>query len=98
MKFHVKINRIGYASKTIEVYADSQERANELALDEAGDHEYNEHTSDYELDDAPSQEATMLEKIYHEIDRECISETDTVTMATISKIFEKYGANPKNME
>ncbi len=40
----------------------------------------------------------ILEEVYHEIDRECISETDQVRMQTISDIFVKHGADSKNME
>lgn len=50
MKFKVNVIRIGYASKEIEVEAETAESAKEKALDEAGNHLYSEHTSDYEVD------------------------------------------------
>ena len=39
-----------------------------------------------------------LAKIYHEIDAECISETDTVKMETIKKVLIKYGAKAQDLE
>lgn len=45
--FKVDVIRTGYASRTIEVQAETEEQANEKALDEAGDHEYSEHSSEY---------------------------------------------------
>lgn len=41
---------------------------------------------------------TLLEKIYHEIDIECISETDTVKMESVKNVLAKYGARPSEME
>ena len=40
----------------------------------------------------------ILEQVYHEIDSECISETDQVRMQTISDIFVNHGADSKKME
>ena len=50
-KFTVPVVRIGYAVRDIEVEATTQEEANEKALDCAGGHDFNEHTSDYKLGD-----------------------------------------------
>lgn len=47
--FKVEICRIGYAVKTIELNADNAEQAANDALDEAGDHLYSEHHSEYEV-------------------------------------------------
>ena len=35
----------------------------------------------------------LLTQIYQEIDSQCISETDTVTMETIANVLVKYGAD-----
>jgi len=40
----------------------------------------------------------MLVRLYHLIDMECISETDTVKMESIRKIFAEYGADIKRMD
>lgn len=53
--FDIQVTRIGYGHATITVEAESQEEAQELALDQAGDHDYNEKSSDYVLSDAPSE-------------------------------------------
>jgi len=50
-KFAVEVVRTSYAFKTIEVEATSQEEANKLALDQAGDHEYSEKDADYKIAD-----------------------------------------------
>lgn len=54
MEFTIPVVRIGYASKDIKVTADSLEEAQEKALEEAGNYEYSEHSSEYFLDGAPS--------------------------------------------
>ncbi len=49
-KFKVSVVRIGYSIREIEVEADSQEQAKEVALDEAGGYEFSEHASEYEVE------------------------------------------------
>lgn len=50
-KFKVKVIRIGYSATTLEIEADNEEQAKDLAIDEAGGHEFpGEHSSDYEAD------------------------------------------------
>lgn len=50
-KFKVKVTRIGYSATTIEIEAENEEQAKELAVDEAGGHEFpGEYASDYEAD------------------------------------------------
>ena len=41
-KFEIPVTRIGYSYKTITVEANSQEEAEEIALDTAGDEEFSE--------------------------------------------------------
>lgn len=48
--YSVHVVRIGYASRDIEVQANSPKEAEEKALDEAGGHEFSEHSSDYEVE------------------------------------------------
>lgn len=50
MKYEVGVIRIGYGHTSFIVEADSEEQAGERALEEAGDHEFTENSSDYELD------------------------------------------------
>jgi hypothetical protein len=47
--FDVEVMRIGYGYSTIRVRAISEEEANEKALDEAGDHDFSEKSSDYKI-------------------------------------------------
>jgi hypothetical protein len=47
--YNVEMCRIGYGSRVIVVKARSEEEASEKALDEAGDHEYSEKSSEYEV-------------------------------------------------
>jgi hypothetical protein len=47
-KFDVEITRIGYGYKTIRVEADTEDEARQKALDEAGNHVFNEKSSEYE--------------------------------------------------
>lgn len=69
-KFKVEVLRIGYATKEIEVEAETQEEANEKALDDAGNYEFSEKQAEYELAYAPSREerlAALLLEIHNEI-------------------------------
>lgn len=50
VSFEVDVVRTGYGARTIVVKAHSAAEAQELALEEAGNHEYNEHTADYTTD------------------------------------------------
>lgn len=60
-KFKVPVVRIGYGFTTIEVEAKNQEEANEKALDQAGDHEYSEKTSEYQLEnEVPTKKVVVF--------------------------------------
>lgn len=48
-KYQIEVCRIGYAHATIEVEASSLEEARNLALEDAPNHDFNEHDSDYVL-------------------------------------------------
>ena len=49
-QWSVKIVRIGYASRIFLVDAEDEDQAKRLAMDTAGNYEFSEHTSIYELD------------------------------------------------
>jgi hypothetical protein len=49
-KFHVVVSRTSYASRTIDIWAKNKAEAKRLALDDAGNHLYNEHDADYSVD------------------------------------------------
>lgn len=49
-KYNITVCRTGYGFNTIEVEANNQKEAEEKALDEAGNHEYSEKSSEYTLD------------------------------------------------
>mgnify|MGYP000299390291 CR=1 FL=1 len=77
--FNVNICRIGYSTKDIEVEADTQEEANEKALEAAGNHEFNEKESDYALADELTREDrldTLLREIHNEIGRRVDEDAD----------------------
>lgn len=70
--FKVNVDRIGYATREIEVEAPSQEEANLKALDTAGNFEYSEHTSEYFLSDEETKGQTairLLRELHNEIGR-----------------------------
>ncbi len=76
-KFQVEVCRIGYGFATIEVEADDQEQANAKALDEAGNHEFSEKSSDYVLEGEPSRESRLLgllRELCDEVDLQVSSE------------------------
>jgi hypothetical protein len=45
----VEITRIGYGSKTFEISDVTAEEAQRIALDQAGNHEFTERNSEYEV-------------------------------------------------
>ena len=47
--FCVEITRIGYGSKTFEISDVTAEEAQRIALDQAGNHEFTERNSEYEV-------------------------------------------------
>jgi hypothetical protein len=50
-KYNVSVVRVSYCSREIEVEASSEEEAGMLAVEKAGDYEFNEHDADYSVDD-----------------------------------------------
>jgi len=48
-KFDIEVCRISYGFRTINVEAQSQEEAERIALDEAGNHEFSEKSSEYKI-------------------------------------------------
>lgn len=52
-KFTIPVTRIGYGYRDIEVEAESQEEAENKALDEAGNYKFSEKESDYIIQDVP---------------------------------------------
>ena len=49
-KFKIEVARISYASRIIEIEADTEEQAKEKAIDEAGNYEFSEHDADYKTE------------------------------------------------
>jgi hypothetical protein len=47
--YDVKVIRTGYATRTDRVEANTLEEAKQKALDRAGDFEYSDNTSEYEI-------------------------------------------------
>ena len=50
MKYIVSVTRIGYGGLDLQVEADSEDKAKEIALDQAGSHAFSEHHSEYQVD------------------------------------------------
>jgi hypothetical protein len=50
MKYIVSVTRIGYGGLDLEVEADSEDKAKEIALNQATGHAFSEHHSDYQVD------------------------------------------------
>lgn len=48
--FKVSVSRTGYGYSTFEVEAKDSTEAKEKALEEAGDHDYSEHSSEYNVE------------------------------------------------
>ena len=50
MKYIVSVTRIGYGGLDLEVEADSEDKAKEIALDQAGGESFSEHHSEYQVE------------------------------------------------
>ena len=48
--FDIPVRRIGYGFRTIQVLANNQVEAEQIALDTAGDYEFSEKSSDYDIE------------------------------------------------
>jgi hypothetical protein len=57
--FLVPVTRIGYGYNTFEVEASSQKEADEIALEQAGDHEFSEKDADYVLENSADKNDRM---------------------------------------
>ncbi len=94
-KFSIPVIRSGFACRNIEVEATSQEEAENLALDEAGNYEFSEHTSEYEVDrgvkiDYPALIKRIKNQLIH-------IEKDELTKAE-SKIIERIKKTAMELE
>lgn len=49
MKYEIVVCRTAYAHRTVVVEAVNAQAAIQTALEHAGDHEYSEHTSEYDI-------------------------------------------------
>lgn len=58
-KYTIEVCRTGFGFKNIEVEANSFEEAIELALDDAGNHEFSESEAEYTTDSLPTKPITM---------------------------------------
>lgn len=72
-QFDIDVTRYGVSQRIITVEAETMEEAEQLALDEAGNHEFSEHSSEYTVTDgANSDEACdarqqLVDKVLEEI-------------------------------
>lgn len=48
-KYEIEVCRIGYAVRTIEIEAENASDAAAKALESAGNYDFNEHTSEYDI-------------------------------------------------
>jgi hypothetical protein len=58
--YEVEVCRIGYGVRTITVKARNEVEAKELALEQAGDHAFSEHDSDYVANDFSKKKITGM--------------------------------------
>lgn len=48
-RFNIRVTRVGYATRRIEVEAADPRQAEQIALDTAGRYEFREHHAEYQL-------------------------------------------------
>lgn len=90
MKFEVDVCRIGYATRIIEVEADTREEANDKAIDMAGGLEFSEHHSDYVTANVPP---TIISRGFtvavHDITHSCVNEIDRAPVSLTDEQIQK---------
>lgn len=91
-KFQIPIIRSGFGCKTIEVEAENQKEAEEKALDEAGDYEFSEHTSEYDVDrgvkiDYPALIQRIKNQLIH-IEKDELSKAEQNILDIIQPVTE----------
>ncbi len=92
-KFIVPVVRIGHGFAKIEVEANSQEEANELALDEAGSYEFSEVFSDYEIEGEVSIKTSgELDSILDTIRQQILASY----RATLNRLVDAYVDNAQS--
>jgi len=99
--FKVAVTRIGYATKDFEVEAETQEEANEKALEEAGNYEFNEKESDYALADELSREdrlAALLNDVRNACELAAASPRKGPLKATTDGCLEVFDALVKKID
>lgn len=65
-KYKIPLVRIGYGFHIAEIEAESQDEAEQIALDNAGDYEYSEKSSEYEIEGVskmPPNRSKILDRI-----------------------------------
>jgi len=62
MKYIVSVTRIGYGGIDLEVDADSEDKAKEIALDQAGGESFSEHHSDYQVDQVVKRTSEVADR------------------------------------
>lgn len=65
--FHIDVTRIGYAKATLSIEASTLGEAQELALDQAGNHLYNEHDAEYMLSDRITPQEAKIQALENEL-------------------------------
>jgi propanediol dehydratase large subunit len=100
-KFSIPVIRSGFACRNIEVEATSQEEAENLALDEAGNYEFSEHTSEYDIDGGfvPLKEKDLVD-IHNKITQAVLNQVGggestekLILLKQIKNIFKTKGVD-----
>ncbi len=84
--FNVEVVRTGIGFRTIEVEANNQKEANEKALDEAGDHEFSEKSSEYAIMNAPDKKLCVVLLSVDVFERKMAENIENQTFKTLDEI------------
>jgi len=87
----VEVLRTGYSCRTLEIQAENEEQAASLAEDEAGNYEYSEHTSEYEIESVREKADERMIKEYGE---RCPTYTAHCISCEAWRYYDKFGKCP----
>jgi hypothetical protein len=100
-QYQIEVSRISYACLTLNIEADSQGEAEDKAMDEAGDHVFSEHSSEYSLTNGTqddervaaetSAEQALVDKVIEEIKANASKEDYTAIEEMLFMLLRKQG-------
>lgn len=99
--FKIEVSRVGYACLTLDIEAKTQAEAEDKAMEEAGDHIFSEHSSEYSLTNGTQDderiavetaaEQALVDKVIEQIKSDASREDYTAIEERLLMLLRKQG-------